>query len=175
MDFVDMKNTLIKMMWNHLNRPVILSDQASPEAMYPYIYYNIIGPPKGLGSTGDHRVSVKDGDAYTVLHDHPTATFSFTACSQNRTEGSKEILGDDEAMELSEKAAHYLEHIGYNELSRLGIVVVEITNEGQRSGLVVDEIDRRYGFDCRVRFKHTTERNDGSLENINFKKGVSNP
>lgn len=170
MDFIEIRNSLIKKMWAHLQRPVILSDQASPETKYPYIYYNVIGPPKGLNGTGDNRIITKDNDAYTVLHDQPTATFSFTACSQNRTEDEKVILGDDEAMELSEKAIHYLEHIGYKELSLLGIVVVEISNEGQRSGLVVDEIDRRYGFDCRIRFEHTTERNDGSVENINLKK-----
>ena len=170
MEFIDMRNSLIKKMWEHLQRPVILSDQSSPETTYPYIYYNIIGPPKGLSGMGDNRIIAKGDDAYTVLHDHPTAIFSFTACSQNRTADGKQILGDDEAMELAESAMHYLEHIGYKELSLLGIVVVEISNEGQRSGLVVDEIDRRYGFDCRVRFKHTIERNDGSVDNINLTK-----
>lgn len=165
-----MKNTLIKKMWDHLNRPVILSDQTAPEAPYPYIYYNIIGPPKGMAGMGDVRTQASGANAISVLHDQPIATFSFTACSKNRVENGVEILGDDEAMRLSDDAQHYLEHIGYNELSLLGIVIVDISNQGMRSGLVVDEVDNRYGFDCRVRFEDTTDRNDGSVDTVNYKR-----
>lgn len=171
MEFVAARNALIKLMSKHLQTPIILSDQTTPETEYPYIYYTVINPPQGLSGSGDNRIKISGDDVITVRHDQPTVTLSFTACSRNRKdENGKMIYGEDEAIRLSESAKDYLEHIGYHDLSDAGITIVEITNSGMRSGLVFEEIDRRYGFDCRIRFETTTCRNDGSVDYINTKR-----
>lgn len=171
MDFVAVRNSLIKLLSEHLKVPVILSDQTTPETEYPYIYYTVINPPQGLSGSGDNRIEISGDDVITVRHDQPTATLSFTSCSRNRKDkNGKMIYGEDEAIQISEKAKDYLEHIGYHALSKAGITIVEITNAGMRSGLVFEEFDRRFGFDCRIRFETTTSRNDGSVDYINIKR-----
>lgn len=157
-------------MSKHLGVPVVLSDQTSPETPYPYIYYTVINPPQGLSGNGDNRIEVFGDDAVTVRYEQPSVTISFTVCSRNRYESDILIYGDDEALQLSADAQDYLQHIGYHDLSLAGIVIIEITNVGMRSGLVVEEFDRRYGFDCRVRFERTSKRNDGSIDYINTKR-----
>jgi len=170
MEFIDVRNTLVSLMSRHLNVPVILSDQTTPETSYPYIYYTVITPPQGLPGSGDNRSEIVGDDVFTMRYDQPSVTISFTVCSRNRYENSILIYGDDEALQITDKAQNYLKHIGYHDLSLEGIVVVDITNVGMRSGFVVDEFDRRYGFDCRIRFEHIINRNDGAIDYINTKR-----
>ena len=76
------------------------------------------------------------------------------------------IYGDDEAEEIVEKAVGYLLHVGYNDLSNLGIVVCEVMNVGNRSTLIIDEEARRYGFDVRIRYTKADERTDAVVDTV---------
>ena len=80
----------------------------------------------------------------------PSATFSFTFCSQNRTDADGiYIYGSDEAEDLADKAIGYFQHVGYDDFLMLGITIVEIGQAQNRSTLIIDEAARRGGFDIR--------------------------
>ena len=89
----------------------------------------------------------------------PSATLSFTFCSENRTgEDGEEISGADEAEELADKAVGFFKQIGYDDFARLGICIVEVGPVQDRSTLMVDEESRRKGFDVRIRYTRTDTR-----------------
>lgn len=95
----------------------------------------------------------------------PSATFSFTFCSQDRTgpEG-KPISGADEAEPLASRAAGYFLHAGYDDFLRLGIAVVEVGQTQDRTVLLVDEAARRVGFDVRIRYTRQDTRLVSTVE-----------
>ncbi len=170
----ELRNAMIKALHVFIGRPVVLSDQTVPEAEYPYVYYQPVQPYMSGGGTNITREVVPgeefEHDIITRREEEPEGTFSFTACSRNRKapDGSV-ILGDDEALDLAECAQGFFLHAGALELYDLGIVVVEVYGVFPRSALEVDEVDRRYGFDVRVRYARVDERRDGVIENGTIK------
>ena len=171
MTFLEVRNTLVSSLAAALGLPVLLSDQVQPEAEVPFIVYSVTAPYASTGELGDHTQTViENEDGTEALIDNrreqPSATFSFTACSENRWDGEEYVYGDDEAQSITEKAIGYLLQGGYNDLSNKGIVVAEVTNVGNRTTLVIDEAARRYGFDVRVRYTEDDERRDDILQNV---------
>ena len=92
MTFLEVRNTLVSSLAVALGIPVLLSDQVQPEAEVPFIVYSITAPYASTGELGDHTQTViEDEDGTEALIDNrreqPSATFSFTACSENRWDG----------------------------------------------------------------------------------------
>lgn len=84
---------------------------------------------------------------------------SFTACSMNRVgQDGAQVMGDDEAMDLADRAQGFFLFTGRQLLADRGIVVVSVENTQPRSALDVDEVARRYGFDILVRYERTDTR-----------------
>lgn len=158
---VFLRNQIVKLLWSYLKIPVILSDQAQPEAVPPFCIYSVTSPYSGGGELGD--ITNRDAeDPMELLEDRiemPSATLSFTFCSENRTgEDGEEISGADEAEELADKAVGFFKQIGYDDFARLGICIVDVGPVQDRSTLMVDEESRRKGFDVRIRYTRTDTR-----------------
>ncbi len=158
---VFLRNQIVKLLWSYLKIPVILSDQAQPEAVPPFCIYSVTSPYSGGGELGD--ITNRDAeDPMELLEDRtemPSATFSFTLCSENRVEDDgEEISGADEAEELADKAVGYFKQVGYDDFARLGICIVDVGAVQDRSTLMVDEESRRKGFDVRIRYTRTDTR-----------------
>ena len=85
------------------------------------------------------------------------------------------VFGEDEVLELSEKAQGWFLHTGYDYISNMGITVIDVTNVQNRSFLQVDEEARRYGFDVLIRYKRIDERQINVIETVNTRmEGDSN-
>ncbi|MDR1465439.1 MAG: hypothetical protein LBJ11_09100 [Oscillospiraceae bacterium] len=143
-----------------------MTDQVTPEARVPFGYYSVTAPHIDGGGMGNyHRRMTQGGeDVEIVRESQPSATFSFTFVSMNRDGPQGNISGEDEAMEYAERAMSWFEHTGYNYLSPLGLVVVNVQNFASRSLLVVDETSRRWGFDVEIRYTHYEARNDSAID-----------
>lgn len=170
----ELRNTLVKFLAAHIERPVILADQLDPEQEPQYMLYQPVQPyMQGIGASITREVVPGTGeferDIITRREEEAEGTFSFTACSRNRKTPDAYILGDDEALDLAEMAQGYFLHVGQNDLYDVGIVVVDVGNVLSRSALEIDEVDRRYGFDVRVRYARVDARRDGVLENGTIK------
>lgn len=130
------------------------------------LHYQLVGPLIPIGGASIWR------DGSTQYRREPAeATISVTAVSYDRDGDSSHIHGDDEALDLAERAMSWLLHIGRRELLLDGIAVVEVGNVQCRSNLMIDEVARQYGFDVRVRFDRTTTIDipiiaDGSITEI---------
>lgn len=89
MTFTEIRNELVNSLHGALGIDVILSDQASPERDVPFLIYSITTPYAPTGEFGSHyqkQTTGKDGKIYIEdqRREQPSATFSFTACSENR-------------------------------------------------------------------------------------------
>lgn len=167
----EVRNTVVRLLHEYLNRPVQLSDQASPEPQredgstdYPYIIYTATAPYISRNVLGDHSQREEGDRVVDVSREDVTATYSFTACSMNRDEDGDHIFGDDEALDLAERAIGWFRHVGCLSLSLAGVVVVEVMNVGNRTILEIDEVARRYGFDVQLRFTRMDEQTNPSIE-----------
>ena len=159
MTFVEVRNRLIAYLWDYLGCPVILSNQVQPEAEMPFGIYTVTAPYVSDGGLGDYSEKEVDGGLEITRMEMPSATLSFTFCSQNRTGPEGEaISGADEAEMLASKAVGYFLHAGYDDFLRLGIAVVEVGQTQDRTVLIVDEAARRVGFDVRIRYTRQDTR-----------------
>ena len=147
MTFVEVRNKLIAHLWEYLGCPVVLSNQVQPEAEMPFGIYTVTAPYVSDGGLGDITEKEVEGGMEVTRMEMPSATFSFTFCSQDRTgpEG-KPISGADEAEPLASRAAGYFLHAGY------------------RTVLLVDEAARRVGFDVRIRYTRQDTRLVSTVE-----------
>lgn len=118
------------------------------------------------GAWADYTTrEAEGGNAEITRMEMPSATFSFTFCSQNRTDADGiYIYGSDEAEDLADKAIGYFQHVGYDDFLMLGITIVEIGQAQNRSTLIIDEAARRVGFDVRIRYTRQDTRVVSSVE-----------
>ena len=173
MTFLEIRNALISLLSKHMGMKITLAEQIHPVKQLPYCYYSVLTPYAPIGEMGDYsiRPSSKDSGVISTRREMPHATFSFTFVSQSRyVNCGTFVYGEDEAQQMAEQAQGYFLHVGYDELSRLGIVVVEIRNVTNRTTLVVDEDVRRYGFDVRIRYTRTDEREDATVGSVSLKR-----
>ena len=162
MRFRELRNVVICGLSRYLNVPVCLSSQVSPEQEYPFVVYSSTAPyipDNGLGEF--YQTPNQDGSLTEERREQPTCTFSFTVCSVNREDGA--ILGEDEALDLAESAQGWFLHAGYEDMSRQGLTVVEVSNVQERSFLQADEEARRYGFDVMIRYVRIDKRTIGTV------------
>ena len=160
------RNIICRRLHDFLGQPVLLHDQAAPGTRPPMVYYQ---PVSALIPLGGASIGQDGGMQYR--REPAEATISITAVSYDRDGRDGRIYGDDEALELAERAMSWMLHIGRRELLLDGIAVVEVGNVQCRSNLMIDEVARQYGFDVRVRFDRTTTIDipiiaDGSITEI---------
>lgn len=165
------RNKLITLLHNELEVPVILADQVQPEAEYPFVIYKFLNPYMSRGVSGNIFTEVVDDKHIdNIREEQAEATISFTVCSMNRKVDDKWISGEDEIIELTDKAISWFLHRGYQQLTEIGIVIIEVMNTGDRSFLQVDEVARQYGFDVRIRYTYRTVRKDSAVQSYKIKK-----
>ena len=166
MTIITLRNAVVKLLWQYLGVPVILSDQVQPEAEPPFGIYTVTTPYASTGELGEYsKEDAEDGGLLEHRREMPSATFSFTFCSENRTgEDGEEISGADEAEDLAEKAAGYFLHTRYDAFLKLGITIVDVGQVGDRTTLGVEEAARRKGFDVRIRYTRTDTRHISTVQ-----------
>ena len=171
MTFVEMRNTLVKKLWDYLGCPVVLADQVQPEAPFPFVVYSVTAPYIPGNEMGNYRTLPDGEDSIVVRRVMPTATFSFTCCSMNRIgEDGTFVSGADEAAELADAAMGWFLHTGYMDISALGIAVVEVGQVQDRTTLIVDEAARRFGFDVQIRYTREDTLKVPSIKKVTIKK-----
>ena len=166
---MEARDSIIKLLNAYMGIDVYRSGQVAPEAALPYIIYSITSPYQPEPTRG-HFEAVREGnETYLYRKERAGMSLSFTVCSQNRGEGTNRVFGEDEAMELAEKAQGWFLHTGRMELSAAGIVVEDVNNVQHRSVLMVEEEANRYGFDVLVRYIREDRRKIETVEKIKSK------
>lgn len=152
MTFLEVRNAIVAGLEEHIKCPVVLSDQIADVEGFPYCYYSVLTPRINNHAFG----LVTQSETQLKREEQVDATMSFTFCSQNREAGDDFIFGEDEAIELCEAGHGYFllnAHTSHLEAGR--IVVQDVGNVTNRSGFLLEDTIRRYGFDVRVAYVRT--------------------
>ena len=175
MKFKEVRNLIVSGLHEYMGLSVVLSNQLNPEMTLPFILYSVTAPYIPEGGTGDMQSSTsEDGAVKVTRYEQPTCTFSFTICSADRQTKDGFVLGEDEALDLAEKAQGWFLHTGYEYISGKGLTVVDVANVQERSFLQVDEEARRYGFDVILRYVRTQEMTVAVVKATTIKEGDNN-
>ena len=150
MDMLTLRNTVVRSLHDYLQRPVVLSDQAVPEADMPYAYYQPVQPYMPIGGA-----ELRYSGGTLTRSEHIEATISFVACSADHTVDGAAVYGDNDALALADRMLGWFSHVGRSFLRGHGIAVVECGNVQNRMAIEIDEVARRYGFDVRLRYVHS--------------------
>ncbi len=160
MTFVQARDAIVSGLEKHIGCPVVLSDQIADRPEFPYCYYSVLTPRTSNHAFGLHEVAGDEEQGYRhIRSERVEATMSFTFCGQNREgEGGSYIYGEDEALGLVEKGHGFFLLSGHCILvGSEDIVIRNIGSVANRSGFVVEDTVRRYGFDVRFAYIRTDE------------------
>ena len=90
---------------------------------------------------------------------------SFTFCSKDREATGGYIYGEDEALALAEKAHGFFLLNGHNIATEYGDIVIQnIGSVTERSGFIVTDMMRRFGFDIRFGYMRADEMPATTIE-----------
>ena len=171
MTFVQAREAIWERLKEHIGCPVVLNENNNPMPDPPYCYYSVLVP-----RITDHAFGLIElaemPEGFVRRRSEPvSATMSFTFCSINREIPGGYIYGEDEALELAEKAHGFFLLNGHNISTGSGDVVVNnVGPVASRSGFVVENTVRRYGFDVRFSYVRTDEMPIGTVEKVPIKR-----
>lgn len=160
MTIVQVRDAIQTRLQQHLGCPVKLSSAVSKMPKVPYCYYSILAPRITRHAFGLIELEKTDDGGFIRCRSEPVSgTMSFTFCSQDREVPDGDyVYGDDEALELAEKAHGFFLLNCHNIATEYGDIVIQnIGSIANRSGLLVTDTMRRYGFDIRFGYIRTDE------------------
>lgn len=152
---------IIKGLEGYLSCPVIFAEQAAPKPPYPYVTIKELVsfiPASGQGVISDEDLPE---DIKRTSTSQPTMSLSVT------------VFGTDilETGELAQMTHDWFAFAGYRYLKEKGYVIADIQSIMNRDSLVVDDYERKRGFDVKIRFIHSRSR---IVEEIKVVKGTIN-
>ncbi|MBR1869014.1 MAG: hypothetical protein IJ799_03000 [Bacteroidales bacterium] len=154
MTFLEARNAIITGLESHIGCPVVLSDQIADMPGFPYCYYSVLA----TRSAGHAFGMITQSESRTIREEPAEATMSFTFCSENREDGVEYIFGEDEAINLCELGhGFFLLNAHGFDLESGNVVVRDVGAVTNRSGFLLEDTIRRYGFDVRIAYTRTDE------------------
>lgn len=167
MELQAIRNKVVELLHDYTKVPVVMLDQIPDKPGYPFISYKFIvayntGGQRGIEETNfipssDARFEY---DTEETLHLQPQMTLSITAYSDNELESS----------DLAQKAHDWFKHAGYYDLADANVTVVSTEAFGNRNTLIVDDYERRTGFDAILRTTDKVKRKIETIETLNISK-----
>ena len=143
---IDTRNRLVRLLHQHLNKPVIPNNTTSKRPPYPYVDYSITTINNDAGE-GNYSF---DGEMDRVDL-QKQISFSINGYSRDETE----------AYNLVKEAWDFFKH----HVDKYQLTVVRQEEIMNRTLLEVDEYERRFGFDVFIRFSDSIEK---EVEGINL-------
>lgn len=141
------------------------SENTKPK--YPYLSYKVTtpyNPPNNQGNYSKKLVESLDNrfeyDIEETVELQPTFTISINAYSDDMFE----------CQELIKKAHDWFKHVGYYDLLEKNVVVVDVQAFTDRTLLIVDHYESRYGFDVKLRTIDTIKRRVETIEKYSIKE-----
>ena len=142
------RNALVSGLHEHTGRPVVMLEQAQKKPSYPFLGYKLTTPyapesgqPVETWEPVPGQGQDFESDIQYTQTEQPQLIVSFTAYSMN----------DEAALELALQAHAWLSYFGREYLTDHHLVLVEITPVQNRDVLVVEDYERRQGFDATFR------------------------
>ena len=142
----EIRNKIVKGLHEHTGVTIVPTDTADRKPDYPYISYKITSShDANTFSLVDKLIKAADPkfahDIQVNRLEQPIITISINAYGEN----------DGIAYDLAVKARDWFTFHGELYFIDLNVVVVNATNISDRTQQIVDDYERRHGFDVRIR------------------------
>jgi len=163
MGMASIRNGVVKGLYEHIGCPVVPTDTVDRKPDYPYISYKITSShDTSTFSLADEIAESTnpsfEHDVLTTRIEQPQLTLSINAYSNN----------DDEAYTLAAKARDWFTYHGDLFFVGLNIVIIKAANITDRTHQVVDDFERRYGFDVRIRAARAITKRVETIESFDL-------
>lgn len=166
MTIVQAREAIWERLKEHLGCPVILSDGTSDMPDVPYCYYSVLAPRITNHAFGLIEIEEVPEGFIRRRSEPVSATMSFTFCSKDRDTPGGHIFGEDEALTLAEKAHGFFLLNCHNIMTEHGDIVMQnVGSVTSRTGFLVTDTMRRYGFDIRFRYVRIDEMPTVTIKN----------
>lgn len=152
MNISELRNTLIPKLKAFCNIPIIEADNIGPRPHGSHATFKFTNP---YGKDVGRSVEVYE-DGQMIRQDSYKTTISFNAYD----------LDDDVSRELAQKIYDWFDFFGEVDLMTANIAVVELTNVLNRDAFVVENYERRNGFDAIIRVSRELARAANEIERI---------
>ncbi len=141
MKITDVRNAIIPPLATFCGVPIIMADDTGDKPAGPHATYKITMPyAKGVGHPEETTLYTVDGIKIKRVSEY-RATFSFTAYS----------MDEDESIELAQQIYDWFAFDGYEILDAIGVVIAEQTEVSNRDAFIVENYERRNGFDIIIK------------------------
>lgn len=162
------RNTIVKALHEYTKVNVVPQDTTGKRPPYPYITYKITSTNNSKNYSRVDTVVPSIDPKYDndVKVTHKTQSYFTMSIS---------VLGENEieAHEIAETARDWFTFQGWLFFSDINVVIINATNIGERTQLLVDDYEKRYGFDVRIRAAKATSRRVETIETNIFNVAVN--
>lgn len=146
MDYAVIRNSIAAELYQYLQVPVVPTDTTQKKPRYPFVSYKFttLYRPDAtilIRSPVASTDQIFDQDVEYTLKEQPQMVLSISTYS----------LDEVEAYSLALQVRAWFKLHGYRYLKELNIIVVDTTALQDRSILIVDNFEKRIGFDVILR------------------------
>lgn len=186
MDYATIRNGIVSGLYQHLQLPVVPTDTSQPKPPYPFVSYKfstlyrpdasvLIRSPVENVEPEEPTEPVEptepeepeepeepffEYDIQYTLKEQPQMVLSISTYS----------LDEAEAHDKALEAQAWFKLIGYHDLKGMNLVVVGVTTLQDRSILIVDNFEKRIGFDVILRTSIETKARVETIEKLSIIK-----
>lgn len=144
MNVKELRAVLIPAIKKHCGAPIIMADQMGERPEVPHATYKLTTPyGKAVGQAEETGVVINGEYKLQRLSDYKT-TISFTAYA----------MDDDDSVTLAQKIYDWFSFAGVDVLQSIGVAVADQTDIINRDAFVIEDYERRNGFDVILRVPH---------------------
>ncbi|MEK4640326.1 hypothetical protein NST14_29905 [Bacillus sp. FSL W8-0519] len=144
MNVKELRAVLIPAIKKHCGAPIIMADQMGERPKVPHATYKLTTPyGKAVGQAEETGVVINGEYKLQRLSDYKT-TISFTAYA----------MDDDDSVTLAQKIYDWFSFAGVDVLQSIGVAVADQTDVINRDAFVIEDYERRNGFDVILRIPH---------------------
>lgn len=144
MNVKELRAVLIPAIKKHCGAPIIMADQMGERPKVPHATYKLTTPyGKAVGQAEETGVVINGEYKLQRLSDYKT-TISFTAYA----------MDDDDSVALAQKIYDWFSFAGIDVLQSIGVAVADQTDIINRDAFVIEDYERRNGFDVILRIPH---------------------
>lgn len=144
MNVKELRAVLIPAIKKHCAAPIIMADQMGERPKVPHATYKLTTPyGKAVGQAEETGVVIDGKYKLQRLSDYKT-TISFTAYA----------MDDDASVALAQEIYDWFSFAGVDVLQSIGVAVADQTDVINRDAFVIEDYERRNGFDVILRIPH---------------------
>lgn len=166
MDYREIRNFIVSGLYNYLEIPVVPTDDIGDKPDYPYVSYKFItlyipqGPYNLLKDTVPSLDENFEYDVEYTKEEQPKMIISINSYSDDEVE----------SYNLGLKVREWFNFYGYHYLKEKGVIVSNIGNLQDRTVLIVDNYEKRQGFDVTIRVVDIHKTRIETIEEINMSR-----